>query len=126
MRFIYTSILILLLITQTFSKWIVILNYQINKEYIAAKLCENKARPQLHCNGKCQFMKKMKATEEKEQAPANNSGSLKMNFSDTWSDNIATFEFASLSGDEKKPGEYLYLIKKYSTLLPGIFRPPLA
>ena len=32
-----------------------------------AKNCENKARPILHCNGKCQMMKKLKEEEKKEQ-----------------------------------------------------------
>lgn len=32
-----------------------------------AKNCVNKARPQLHCNGQCQLMKKLKALEEKEK-----------------------------------------------------------
>lgn len=30
-----------------------------------AKACENKALPQLHCNGKCQLMKKLKEQEWK-------------------------------------------------------------
>ena len=32
-----------------------------------AKNCENKAKPAMHCNGKCQMMKKIKAAESKEQ-----------------------------------------------------------
>lgn len=34
------------------------------------KRCENKARPQLHCNGKCQLMKKILEQEKKEQGQA--------------------------------------------------------
>ena len=32
-----------------------------------AKACENKARPTMHCNGKCQMVKEMKKEEKKEQ-----------------------------------------------------------
>ncbi|MFL5811765.1 MAG: hypothetical protein ACJ749_19740, partial [Flavisolibacter sp.] len=32
-----------------------------------AKHCENKARPIMHCNGKCQMMKKIQEEEKKEQ-----------------------------------------------------------
>ena len=32
-----------------------------------AKNCINKAKPQMHCNGKCQMMKKLKAQEKKDQ-----------------------------------------------------------
>ena len=34
---------------------------------VFAKNCENKAKPALHCNGKCQMMKKMQETEKREQ-----------------------------------------------------------
>ncbi len=41
--------------------------FEVNKNYIASVLCENKARPQLHCNGRCYLMKKVKAVQEKER-----------------------------------------------------------
>lgn len=34
------------------------------------KQCVNKYRPQLHCDGKCQLMQKIKAQEEKEKQQA--------------------------------------------------------
>jgi hypothetical protein len=71
MKFIVVPILILLLLTQTFSKWAMIFQYEINKNYIARVLCENKSRPQLHCNGKCKLMEKMRADEEA-NTPVNN------------------------------------------------------
>ena len=30
-----------------------------NRDYIAANLCENRARPQLHCDGKCYLAKQL-------------------------------------------------------------------
>jgi hypothetical protein len=47
--------------TQAFSKWMIVLEYELNKEYIAAKLCENRDLPVLKCKGKCQLAKKMAA-----------------------------------------------------------------
>ena len=41
--------------------------FEVNQNYIATTLCENKARPWMHCNGQCYLMKKIKATEEKEK-----------------------------------------------------------
>lgn len=67
MKFIGVSILILLLMTQAFSHWFVVMAFNINKEYIAKNLCENRYRPQLHCNGNCVLMKKMKQAEKQEQ-----------------------------------------------------------
>jgi hypothetical protein len=51
---------------QTFSKALVVFDYFTNtKTY--AKNCENKAKPKLHCNGKCQMMKKLKQEEKKDE-----------------------------------------------------------
>lgn len=41
--------------------------FEINQKYIAAELCINKDKPQLHCNGQCYLMKKLKQAEDKEQ-----------------------------------------------------------
>ncbi|GAB2688793.1 hypothetical protein GCM10027037_09200 [Mucilaginibacter koreensis] len=42
--------------------------YELNKNYITTKLCENRSRPWLHCNGKCYLMKKLKQAEEKQNS----------------------------------------------------------
>lgn len=44
----------------------IIADYYTNTEKYAAN-CENKARPKMHCNGKCQMMKKLKQEEKKDQ-----------------------------------------------------------
>ncbi len=51
---------------QTFNKAFVVVDYFANTRAYA-KNCENKARPQLHCNGKCQMMKKLKQEEKKDE-----------------------------------------------------------
>jgi hypothetical protein len=37
---------------------------------ITARFCVNKARPQLHCDGKCYFAKQLKKQEERESKSA--------------------------------------------------------
>lgn len=45
-----------------------VLDYIVNYDYIARELCENKAKPEMHCNGKCHLMKELaKAAEEQKQ-----------------------------------------------------------
>ncbi len=51
---------------QTFSKAFVVFDYFTNTQAYA-KNCENKAKPTMHCNGKCQMMKKLKQEEKKDQ-----------------------------------------------------------
>ena len=55
------------LITANFSRLFVYAGFELNRNYIAARLCENRDKPWLHCNGKCYFMKKIKQAEEKEK-----------------------------------------------------------
>ncbi len=54
---------------QTFSQVIIVAEYYAQKDYIAKKLCENKNKPELHCEGKCCLKKKL-AKEAKEQSPS--------------------------------------------------------
>ena len=58
--------LLIVFVCQTFSNGWVMVEYFTNKAAFANN-CENKAKPNLHCNGKCQIMKKMQAAESKEQ-----------------------------------------------------------
>ena len=67
MKLIAVPILMFLLITQIFSKYFVMLSFQLNRDYIAKNLCENRYRPQLHCKGNCVLMKKIKQEQKQEQ-----------------------------------------------------------
>jgi hypothetical protein len=52
---------------QTFSKYFIVLDYQLNKSYIAANLCENRNRPEMKCAGKCYLCRRLKNEEKKDQ-----------------------------------------------------------
>jgi hypothetical protein len=67
MRFFAIPILILLVMSQTFSTWFVVISFRLNRDYIAKNLCENRNRPALRCKGNCVLMKKMQEEEKKEQ-----------------------------------------------------------
>jgi hypothetical protein len=59
--------LLFALLSVGFSKCFVYAGFTINKKYIAASLCQNRYKPQLHCNGNCFLMKKIKQAEQKEK-----------------------------------------------------------
>lgn len=65
MKLILVPVLLILMLMQTFSSWLVVFEYNLNKDFITQKLCINKAKPKLNCNGKCQMMKRL-AEEEKQ------------------------------------------------------------
>ena len=65
-----TSIAILLLLSffvQTFQQAFTVFEFYVNQSYIASKLCENRFRPMLHCDGKCILAKKLQQEEKKDQ-----------------------------------------------------------
>lgn len=64
-----TILLILLTALQTFSKWAVIVEFEVNRDYIAKNLCVNRLRPSCCCRGKCYLTKKINADESQQQAP---------------------------------------------------------
>ncbi|WP_439880123.1 hypothetical protein ACSX1A_13240 [Pontibacter sp. MBLB2868] len=59
-RFFIIALLAIMLL-QIFSKMLILLDYQLNKEYIIEFLCINRDKPQLKCEGKCHLSKKLKA-----------------------------------------------------------------
>ena len=52
---------------QSFNKLFIVVDYQLNKDFIAKNLCENRNKPMMHCNGKCHMMKQLKQDEKKDQ-----------------------------------------------------------
>lgn len=58
--------LIPLLLGISFSKMAVFAGFELNRDYITSKLCENRDKVWMNCEGKCYLMKKLKQVEEKE------------------------------------------------------------
>lgn len=64
------SFLLLMLMYSTHNFWLNI-SFQFNRKEVALKHCENKAKPKMHCDGKCHLNKELKK-ENDNQSPANN------------------------------------------------------
>lgn len=61
-----TILLLAAFSAQTFQQAAWVLDYYTNTASFAAR-CENKALPKMHCNGKCQLMKKLQQEQKKDQ-----------------------------------------------------------
>ncbi|MDB5023747.1 MAG: hypothetical protein JWP78_1502 [Mucilaginibacter sp.] len=69
MKYRLTAILLIIsIICSSFSRFFIYAGFEMNQSYIASKLCENRNKPWLHCNGKCYLMKKVRQAEEKQNA----------------------------------------------------------
>jgi hypothetical protein len=60
-------LLIAAMISANFSRLFIYAGFELNRNYIATKLCVNRDKPWLHCNGKCYFLKKVRQAEEREK-----------------------------------------------------------
>lgn len=64
----YLAILLIISLTaSSFQRYIIYAGFEVNRTYIAKTLCVNRSRPWMHCNGRCYFMRKIKAAEESEK-----------------------------------------------------------
>lgn len=62
-------IILFSILVNTLGQTILLANYVLNKSYYATVLCENKAKPQMHCEGKCHLKKELKKQSEEEKNP---------------------------------------------------------
>jgi hypothetical protein len=104
----------------TFSKAIALLDYQLNKNYIATTLCENRNKPACCCHGKC-FLKKQ--LQKDEESSKSNLPFSKDKFEvSLFCENDLNKYFPIPVGD--KIFSHHYLLIKYATVLSSIFHPP--
>lgn len=115
--------LTLSLLVQASWGYVVLGAFYVNKDYIAKYLCENRDKPQLHCNGNCVLMKKIRKAQEKEKQ--NPTAKLKAEAYD-FIDSYTLFSFTPVSIEittvPLKNG-----CPAYSSRNPHrLFRPPIA
>ncbi len=103
------------------SRGIILLSYFTNTEAYQER-CQNKARPQLHCEGKCQVAKKIKEASSREQKdPHQNFKFQEFSFIDT--NNFARIHFVPRA--EKDIYDFLLLsIGAPRERSRSLFRPP--
>ena len=56
---------VLLISIQSFYQGLIYTYYVLNKDYIAVQLCENRAKPELECDGKCHLKKVLRISKER-------------------------------------------------------------
>jgi len=115
-------LLVFSVLTVNYSRLFVYAGFKLNQTYIAAKLCENRNRPLLHCNGKCYLMKKIRQAEDKQNNAE--SQAQKSRFQDV-------YFMAALPGistlwctDTRDPFPVAKKCGKLPNALLSIFRPP--
>lgn len=71
MKHIFIILALTGVLLQNFSKIIIYVNFELNREFIAKTLCEKKDVRANKCNGTCHLKKQLAKEEKKEQSPTN-------------------------------------------------------
>lgn len=100
----------------------IIAQYQLNKEYIARVLCENRTRPALHCNGQCYLAKRLKAQQDK-QDQQTTERVVRMSLMPLFCQATYSIRFAEPTVLSPSP-QFAYLISHYPSPLTTLLRPP--
>ena len=97
----------------------------VNYEYISTVLCENKAKPIMHCNGKCHLMKELAKANENDKSDSSDKKGYTPVIEVLFFQEINAISFfpSSLADKGKMNDNYSNL---YSNMnLESLFRPPI-
>ena len=119
---IIASIFLLAFAMQVFNKSFVVYDYYANTQAYA-KNCENKAKPKMHCNGKCQMMKKLQQEEKKDQQNQERKGENKIQI--TLSSKSFFANITSIFKPQSKLSYPFFDDSKEIKVSQPIFRPPI-
>ncbi|MGN6436491.1 MAG: hypothetical protein ACTHMM_08145 [Agriterribacter sp.] len=115
-------VLITLLLLKMMAIPLACLQYQLNKDFIAANLCENKEKPQLQCEGKCHLKKQIEKNSDAPN-PTGEKSTVKLTITDFFEETSFSFPSIISGADADYPG---YHNSHYSHLYTSpVFHPPL-
>lgn len=107
----------------TVSQWGVVAYYHANRDYIARVLCENRDKPDLHCDGQCYLAKQLKARQDRQDKETTdrvqNSPVLQL-----FCQANIPFQFSSVWAVLLSIGLPVYCLPSYIAPLTGLFHPP--
>lgn len=79
-RYIAVYYALALLLVKTMALPLMCLEYQVNKAFIAANLCENRDKPLIECHGKCHLSKQIARSGESPDPQSSKTGIKSVSF----------------------------------------------
>ena len=103
-----------------------VVEYVVNYEYISKVLCENKTKPQMHCNGKCHLMKELaKASDAENPKSSDKKGSTLpievLFFEEIKSFKISTLYFSYTKKTNPRYSDFYFYLNSDTVFRPPIF-----
>lgn len=103
-----------------------LVDYAINYDYISNVLCVNKAKPALHCNGKCHLMKELSKASENDDKPSSSDKKQSTNtLNDLFVENLVDYSFQTFATAKTSvcKDSYTNLYAQFN--FRSIFHPPI-
>ncbi|OWK68821.1 hypothetical protein [Pedobacter sp. AJM] len=114
---------LLAVFTSNFSGLFVYAGYEMNRDYITSNLCINRNKPQMHCQGKCYLMRKVKEAEQNENNKSAKTALDQLSISFCQNTHTPVFNAVQIPDDEEEAyPQYSYCYS--SQYINNIFRPP--
>jgi len=101
-----------------------VIEYVVNYQYISKVLCVNKAKPMMHCNGKCHLMKELAKAAENEKPISSDKKHATAETNDLFFNAFQKFECVYLYSDttSKINSRYSNLYARLNS--DSVFHPP--
>jgi len=116
--------LVIIILLMLFRPVLPVVDYIINHDYIAKELCINRAKPQMHCNGKCQLMKALAKSSENEK-PLSGKKSSHTEKEVLFCESFFDFDFEIINIPTSLQYSIAYTNLYCAVSLGAVFRPPL-
>lgn len=101
-----------------------LVDYVVNYDYISKVLCENKAKPELKCNGKCHLMRELAKASEEEQPVSSDKKALHYEFETVFLQQLPEFAWFNFDISQKNLINARYGNLYYYKSTNSVFHPP--
>ncbi len=101
-----------------------VIDYVLNYEYISKVLCVNKAKPMMHCNGKCHLMKELAKASETEKPISSDKKSTSQVFEVLFFEKIKSFTITPICFGAKEKINQFYSNLYFYLNRDSVFHPP--
>ena len=101
-----------------------VLEYILHYDYIARELCENKAKPELKCNGKCHLMKELAKASDGENPTSQDKKNTQQEFEVLFLEKWATMVILNPNFPMQKENDFDSPDLYFHQASKAVFHPP--
>jgi len=101
-----------------------VLEYVLNYDYIVKELCENKAKPEMKCNGKCHLMKELAKASDTDNPVSQDKKTSHSEFEVLFIQKLTSLEVVNLNFPIQKAINAKYSECYFYENSPTAFHPP--